>query len=145
MPAGRQPGPCAARSSAGSDPSQWGVDRARIAVLRASHRAIVPLRRLKNGAPRLRTVGTALPARDRQRHQGKIVEAGFVVDDAIVMIENISRYIEAGEPPMDYPRSSGGSDNSPLRVSCAPTVAQRIDQQGERRWGLPAARVIEVV
>ena len=27
------------------------------------------------------------------------ISTGFVVDDAIVMIENISRYIEAGEPP----------------------------------------------
>ncbi len=29
------------------------------------------------------------------------IAAGFVVDDAIVMIENIVRYIEAGEKPMD--------------------------------------------
>jgi multidrug efflux pump len=29
-----------------------------------------------------------------------IIATGFVVDDAIVMIENITRYIEAGEPPM---------------------------------------------
>ena len=28
------------------------------------------------------------------------ISTGFVVDDAIVMIENIARYIEAGEPPM---------------------------------------------
>ncbi|RON11349.1 multidrug transporter subunit MdtC [Pseudomonas brassicacearum] len=28
------------------------------------------------------------------------IAIGFVVDDAIVMIENITRYIEAGEPPM---------------------------------------------
>jgi multidrug efflux pump len=28
------------------------------------------------------------------------ISTGFVVDDAIVMIENISRYIEDGEPPM---------------------------------------------
>ena len=28
------------------------------------------------------------------------IATGFVVDDAIVMIENISRYIEAGDPPM---------------------------------------------
>ena len=27
------------------------------------------------------------------------ISTGFVVDDAIVMIENISRYIEEGEPP----------------------------------------------
>jgi multidrug efflux pump len=28
------------------------------------------------------------------------ISTGFVVDDAIVMVENISRYIEAGEPPL---------------------------------------------
>jgi multidrug efflux pump len=28
------------------------------------------------------------------------IATGFVVDDAIVMIENISRYIERGEPPL---------------------------------------------
>jgi len=29
------------------------------------------------------------------------ISTGFVVDDAIVMIENIVRYIEAGDPPLD--------------------------------------------
>ncbi len=29
------------------------------------------------------------------------IATGFVVDDAIVMIENISRYVEAGEPPLE--------------------------------------------
>src|SRR5206468_5566219 len=29
------------------------------------------------------------------------IATGFVVDDAIVMIENITRYIEAGEKPLD--------------------------------------------
>jgi multidrug efflux pump len=29
------------------------------------------------------------------------IATGFVVDDAIVMLENISRYIEAGEPPFE--------------------------------------------
>jgi multidrug efflux pump len=28
------------------------------------------------------------------------ISTGFVVDDAIVMIENIARYVEKGEPPM---------------------------------------------
>src|SRR6202051_1644814 len=28
------------------------------------------------------------------------ISTGFVVDDAIVMVENISRYGEAGEPPL---------------------------------------------
>src|SRR5262249_50049734 len=27
------------------------------------------------------------------------ISTGFVVDDAIVMVENIARYVEAGEPP----------------------------------------------
>jgi len=29
------------------------------------------------------------------------ISTGFVVDDAIVMIENIARYIEMGDPPME--------------------------------------------
>jgi multidrug efflux pump len=29
------------------------------------------------------------------------ISTGFVVDDAIVMIENITRYVEAGDPPME--------------------------------------------
>jgi multidrug efflux pump len=29
------------------------------------------------------------------------ISTGFVVDDAIVMIENISRYLEAGDPPLE--------------------------------------------
>ena len=29
------------------------------------------------------------------------ISTGFVVDDAIVMIENIARYIEEGEPPFE--------------------------------------------
>ena len=29
------------------------------------------------------------------------ISTGFVVDDAIVMIENISRYIEEGDPPFE--------------------------------------------
>ena len=28
------------------------------------------------------------------------ISTGFVVDDAIVMIENIARYIEEGDPPL---------------------------------------------
>src|SRR5258707_8318586 len=28
------------------------------------------------------------------------IASGFVVDDAIVMIENVARYIEAGDPPL---------------------------------------------
>jgi multidrug efflux pump len=29
-----------------------------------------------------------------------VISTGFVVDDAIVMIENVARYIESGEPPL---------------------------------------------
>ena len=29
------------------------------------------------------------------------ISTGFVVDDAIVMIENIDRYLEAGESPLE--------------------------------------------
>ncbi|HEY0342610.1 MAG TPA: efflux RND transporter permease subunit, partial [Steroidobacteraceae bacterium] len=36
------------------------------------------------------------------------ISTGFVVDDAIVMIENISRYIEAGEPPLDAALKGAG-------------------------------------
>ena len=31
---------------------------------------------------------------------GSTISTGFVVDDAIVMIENIARYLEMGESPM---------------------------------------------
>ncbi len=36
------------------------------------------------------------------------IAAGFVVDDAIVMIENISRYLEAGERPLDAALKGAG-------------------------------------
>ncbi|HYM36282.1 MAG TPA: efflux RND transporter permease subunit, partial [Steroidobacteraceae bacterium] len=36
------------------------------------------------------------------------IATGFVVDDAIVMIENISRYIEAGERPLDAALKGSG-------------------------------------
>ncbi len=36
------------------------------------------------------------------------IAAGFVVDDAIVMIENISRYLEAGEPPLQAALKGAG-------------------------------------
>ena len=35
------------------------------------------------------------------------ISTGFVVDDAIVMIENISRYLEEGYPPRCRRRSKG--------------------------------------
>jgi multidrug efflux pump len=36
------------------------------------------------------------------------IATGFVVDDAIVMIENISRYIEAGDPPLEAALKGSG-------------------------------------
>jgi len=36
------------------------------------------------------------------------VATGFVVDDAIVMIENIARYVEAGEPPLQAALKGAG-------------------------------------
>ena len=39
------------------------------------------------------------------------IATGFVVDDAIVMIENISRHIEDGEPPM-----AGGAARAPAQI-----------------------------
>ncbi|HEV2701072.1 MAG TPA: MdtB/MuxB family multidrug efflux RND transporter permease subunit [Steroidobacteraceae bacterium] len=36
------------------------------------------------------------------------IATGFVVDDAIVMIENISRYVEAGEAPLDAALKGAG-------------------------------------
>jgi multidrug efflux pump len=36
------------------------------------------------------------------------ISTGFVVDDAIVMIENISRYVEAGEPPLQAALKGAG-------------------------------------
>ena len=36
------------------------------------------------------------------------IATGFVVDDAIVMIENISRYIEQGEPPLEAALKGSG-------------------------------------
>jgi multidrug efflux pump len=36
------------------------------------------------------------------------ISTGFVVDDAIVMIENIARYVEAGDPPMEAALKGAG-------------------------------------
>ena len=36
------------------------------------------------------------------------ISTGFVVDDAIVMIENIDRYLEAGETPLDAALKGSG-------------------------------------
>ena len=51
------------------------------------------------------------------------ISTGFVVDDAIVMIENISRYIEAGDPP-DGSGAQGCGANR-IHHSLADRVADR--------------------
>ncbi len=38
------------------------------------------------------------------------ISTGFVVDDAIVMIENIARYIEEGESPLQAALKGSGAD-----------------------------------
>src|SRR6202012_496358 len=42
------------------------------------------------------------------------IASGFVVDDAIGMIENIARYIEAGEKPFDAAMKGGGGIGFPI-------------------------------
>ena len=38
------------------------------------------------------------------------ISTGFVVDDAIVMIENITRYVERGDPPLEAALQRLGAD-----------------------------------
>jgi multidrug efflux pump len=45
------------------------------------------------------------------------IATGFVVDDAIVVIENISRYIEKGEKPLAAALKGAGKSASPLSPS----------------------------
>ena len=45
------------------------------------------------------------------------ISTGFVVDDAIVMIENISRYIEMGESPMRSRAQGIGGDRIHYRIA----------------------------
>ena len=51
------------------------------------------------------------------------ISTGFVVDDAIVMIENIARYIEEGETPLEAALKGVGADRVHDRV--ADRVADR--------------------
>ena len=51
------------------------------------------------------------------------ISTGFVVDDAIVMIENIARYIEEGEPPIEAALQGLGADR--LHDHLADGVADR--------------------
>ena len=75
------------------------------------------------------------------------IATGFVVDDAIVMIENISRYIEAGETPLDAALKGAGqigftiisltvslhrrADSAALHAGCGrPAVSRVRDHPG---------------
>jgi hypothetical protein len=57
------------------------------------------------------------------------ISTGFVVDDAIVMIENISRYIEAGDPPKE-------ADPERLCVGLADDVLQLLAKRPRLRLSL---------
>jgi multidrug efflux pump len=41
------------------------------------------------------------------------IATGFVVDDAIVMIENIARYVEEGEEPLEAALKGSSRSASP--------------------------------
>ena len=45
------------------------------------------------------------------------ISTGFVVDDAIVMIENIARYVEAGEPPLQAALKGARADRLHHRLA----------------------------
>src|SRR5437764_672065 len=56
----------------------------------------------RNGSPiRLSDVADTVDGAENSRLAAWAIATGFVVDDAIVMIENISRYIEAGDSPLE--------------------------------------------
>ena len=70
------------------------------------------------------------------------ISTGFVVDDAIVMIENISRYIEAGDPPDGSGAQRRGANW--LHHSLADRVAHRRADSAVihgRRGGPPVPRI----
>ena len=79
------------------------------------------------------------------------ISTGFVVDDAIVMIENISRYVEQGDPPMEAAlkeptdwfydhvadhRPHGSADSAAVHGRCGGTAVPRIrgDPGGDDRF-----------
>ncbi len=63
------------------------------------------------------------------------ISTGFVVDDAIVMIENISRYIEEGEKPLEAALKGVGADrlHHPLADRVAHRRADPAALHGRRR------------
>src|SRR5262245_65989158 len=44
------------------------------------------------------------------------IAVGFIIDDAVVMIENIMRHIEAGERPLQAALAGSGEIGFPIRV-----------------------------
>ena len=71
------------------------------------------------------------------------ISTGFVVDDAIVMIENIVRFIEAGEPPMEAALKGAkqiGFTIISLSVSLIAVFIPLLFMTGHRRPALPRVR-----
>ena len=60
---------------------------------------------------------------------GLVLAIGIVVDDAIVVVENVERHIELGQPPLEATqRGDGGSvaaRSSRSRWCCAPCSCRR--------------------
>ncbi len=69
------------------------------------------------------------------------ISTGFVVDDAIVMVENISRYLEAGDTPMDA--ALKGAEQIGFTIVFDGVVDRRIDSLSvyRRRGGPPFPRI----
>ena len=70
------------------------------------------------------------------------ISTGFVVDDAIVMIENISRYIEEGEKPMEA--ALKGAEQIGFTILSLDRVADRRADPAAvhgRRGGTPVPRI----
>ena len=71
------------------------------------------------------------------------IATGFVVDDAIVMIENISRYIEHGETPLEAALKGAGQIGFTiisLTVSLIAVLIPAAVHAGRRRPAVPGIR-----
>ncbi len=71
------------------------------------------------------------------------IASGFVVDDAIVMIENIVRYIEAGETPLQAALKGArqiGFTVVSLTVSLVAVFIPLLLMGGDRRPAVPRIR-----
>ena len=71
------------------------------------------------------------------------IATGFVVDDAIVMIENIVRYIEVGEPPLEAALKGArqiGFTIISLTISLVAVFIPLLFMSGHRRPAVPRVR-----